>query len=99
MKAKKKDLLAHNSAFGWLAAAIVVILLIPLVAMQFTPDVQWTLFDFAVAGFMLFSLGGLFILAARRFPNNRLLISLGFLLLTVYLWAEMAVGVFTHIGS
>jgi hypothetical protein len=31
----------------------VVLLLIPLIAMQFTNEVNWTLFDFVVAGFIL----------------------------------------------
>ncbi len=33
------------------------LLLIPLIAMQFSEDVVWTLSDFILAGFMLFGTG------------------------------------------
>lgn len=33
------------------------ILLIPLVAMQFTNEVNWTIFDFVVAGILLYASG------------------------------------------
>lgn len=86
-----------------LAVALVTaaILTIPLVAMQFTPEVNWTGSDFAAAGILLALTGLVLTLALRmvRTTKSRLLaiglIGLGFL----YCWAEMAVGIFTKLGS
>src|SRR5690349_2991959 len=79
----------------------VAILMIPLVAMQFTTEVNWTGFDFAAAGILLAFTGLVLTFALRkvRSTKSRLvavgLIGLGFL----YCWAEMAVGIFTNLGS
>ena len=83
------------------AAATAAILMIPLVAMQFTTEVNWTGSDFVAAGILLTLTGLVLTFALRkvRTAQGRLLaiglIGLGFL----YLWAEMAVGIFTNIGS
>jgi LPXTG-motif cell wall-anchored protein len=46
-----------------------VLLLVPLVAMQFTDEVVWTLSDFIVVGVLLTTIGVAFELAARRSGN------------------------------
>lgn len=83
------------------ALVTAAILAIPLVAMQFTAEVNWTGLDFLAAGALL-ALAGLvltFVLRKLRSRQSRLLaiglIGLGFL----YCWAEMAVGIFTNLGS
>ena len=83
------------------ALVTAAILMIPLVAMQFTNEVNWTGSDFVAAGVLL-ALAGLvltFALRTVRSAKSRLvaigLIGLGFL----YCWAEMAVGIFTNLGS
>lgn len=86
-----------------LAVALVTaaILMIPLVAMQFTTEVNWTGLDFAAAGTLLALTGLVLTFALRkvRTTGSRLfalgLIGLGFL----YCWAELAVGIFTNLGS
>lgn len=77
-----------------IALVTAFILLIPLVAMQFTTEVNWTLSDFVVAGVLLFGAGLLFTLLARL-GNNRpyrlavgVAVAAGFLLV----WANLAVG-------
>jgi len=52
---------------GW--SAVMIILLAPLVAMQVTDEVEWTLSDFVVAGVMLGGSGLLLELAARKSGN------------------------------
>jgi hypothetical protein len=47
------------------ACATAALLLVPLVAMQFTEEVNWTLLDFAVAGCLLFGSGIAYVLLAR----------------------------------
>ena len=71
------------------------ILLVPLVAMQFTSEVNWTGGDFIVAAVLLAGTGLLFELARSklRTRKTRLLatavIALGFL----FVWTELAVGI------
>jgi ABC-type cobalt transport system substrate-binding protein len=75
---------------------IAILLLIPLVAMQFTAEVTWTLSDFVIAGFMLLGTGILLeiiIRQVKKHPYRRLLIAL-LLVLFLLAWAELAVGVF-----
>jgi hypothetical protein len=52
----------------WGTAAF--LLLLPLVAMQFTNEVRWDESDFAVFGAMLVAAGGTFELAARMTSNT-----------------------------
>lgn len=99
MSEKKKDIFAQNRIFIWIATATVVILLIPFTAMQFSNEVVWTLSDFIVAGVLLFGAGSLFILTARRIKKYRFAMGVLFLTALLYVWAELAVGIFTNLGS
>jgi hypothetical protein len=77
-------------------AAIAAILIAPLVAMQLTEEVNWTGFDFAVAGGLLIA-GGLGIEAATRlFADPKLRFVIGALLFAAvaFIWADGAVGIF-----
>jgi hypothetical protein len=77
---------------GWLAAGI--LLLTPLVAMQFTEEVRWTPGDFLVFGAMLF-LAGIaleWVFRAGRNMGWRLGAGLAVLVGFGLLWAQGAVG-------
>lgn len=85
----------------WITAAWVTVtaalLLTPLVAMQFTDEVNWTLSDFAFAGGVLVSAGIIYEFAARAGNlayQAAVVVALGASVLT--LWATGAVGI---IGS
>lgn len=100
MRQKVNDLMFQNSVFVWIALATGAILLIPFIAMQFTTDVMWDETDFIVMGSLLFGVASLFVLAARRAPRkHRMLIGGIFIAAFLFLWAELAVGVFTNWGS
>jgi hypothetical protein len=73
-----------------------LILLIPLVAMQFTDEVNWDLFDFAVIGALLLGTGLMYELAARGVSNakHRAVIAVVLTAALLLVWAELAVGVF-----
>ncbi|MGH7026470.1 hypothetical protein [Brevundimonas sp.] len=75
---------------------IAVLLLTPLIAMQFTREVAWDGADFAFAGVLLVGAGILFELAARatRSLAWRLAIGAVLLLAVLIIWADAAVGVF-----
>jgi uncharacterized membrane protein len=83
------------------ALVTAAILMIPLVAMEYTTEVLWTGTDFIAAGMLLVLTGLVLTFALRKFrtTQSRLValgvIGLGFL----YCWAEMAVGIFTNLGS
>ena len=97
---KQPDILSRNIIFLWIAAGSAVLLLIPLVAMQVTTEVNWQFTDFIVMGLLLFGTGSLFVVTARLIPNRyRLWAGLGCLMLFLFIWAELAVGVFTNWGS
>lgn len=75
---------------------VAFMLLIPFVAMQFTTAVNWSLFDFIIAGALLFGTGLLMHFAWRKAKNKqyRYLLITVILLVLCIVWAELAVGVF-----
>jgi hypothetical protein len=76
----------------------VVILLMPLIAMQFTTEVNWTPFDFLVAGALLFGTAAAYELSVRASGNRLYRIAAALALLTglALVWVNLAVGI---IGS
>lgn len=81
-----------------LALATAFLLLIPLVAMQFTEEVVWTLSDFIFAGTLLFGTGLTYILVTRKSVKIAYRIAVGIALFSglFLIWANGAVGI---IGS
>jgi hypothetical protein len=76
------------------AAVTGLLLLIPLIAMQFTDQVVWTASDFIVAGALLFAIGSSYVLATRTAPNivYRAAMGLGLAATLFMIWANLAVG-------
>ena len=74
----------------------IFILMIPLVAMQFTKEVNWTLSDFLIMGILLFATVFTidFVLKKVKTFKSRLILVFGILALLILIWAEMAVGIF-----
>ncbi|MGB0316873.1 MAG: hypothetical protein ACPGCO_06910 [Flavobacteriaceae bacterium] len=76
--------------------SLLLLLLIPLTAMQFSSEVNWSLFDFVIMGFLLLALG-----FSIRFIRNKksilkypLLMIIAVVVLFFIIWAELAVGIF-----
>ncbi|MDZ4209603.1 MAG: hypothetical protein U1C56_00320 [Candidatus Curtissbacteria bacterium] len=72
------------------------ILLVPLVAMQFTHEVNWSLADFVVMGALLFGTGLTieFVTEKLANPTGRMMAIMIILALFFLIWAELAVGIF-----
>ena len=77
------------------------LLLIPLIAMQFTTEVVWTLSDFLIAGLLLSGTGAAFVFALHKMENNSYRLGAGIALIsTLFLvWANLAVGIVGHEGE
>ena len=101
MNAHHSDVFMQNKIFIGLALATGFMLLIPFIAMQISAEVHWQLNDFIIAGLLLFGMGSLFICSARHIKStsSRAIAGVTFLFLTLYIWAELAVGIFTNWGS
>ncbi len=74
------------------------ILAVPLVAMQFTREVNWTGFDFVFAAILIFGSGSVFELLTRHASSIAYKAGIGFAMLAGFLliWVNGAVGI---IGS
>jgi hypothetical protein len=78
-----------------------LLLLVPLVAMQFTDEVNWDVADFAVFGAMLFVAGGTYELAARMTGNNVYRAAIGVALAAAFIlvWLSLGVGIIGRDGD
>ena len=97
---KKADTASQKYGFFSVALASVGLLLIPFISMQFTHEVNWGIADFMIMGFLLFGVGSIFVLISRRTQRKyQVLIAMILAAVFLYIWAELAVGVFTDLGS
>jgi hypothetical protein len=72
-----------------------LILLLPLVAMQFSDEVNWKLSDFVIIGTLLIGSGLTFELVSSKVGTKyRPVIAMIFIVAVLLIWAEMAVGIF-----
>lgn len=83
----------------WFVALVTAsILMVPLVAMQLTDEVNWNLLDFAIMGFLLSGTGITYVLLSRISEKISYRIAIGIALLTglLLIWVNLAVRI---IGS
>jgi hypothetical protein len=105
--ADSPDVLAHKGTLRIdllrVGLATAMILLVPLVAMQFTHQVVWSGSDFAAAALLLAGAGLACLRTARRVarwrPWQRVAAVGALALFFAALWVELAVGVFFGLGS
>jgi len=86
----------ENKRFKGILLTIAVLLCIPLIAMQFTNEVVWTLSDFVIAGILLVGTGLVIEVVVRNVRDKKARIGMiiGTLVVLLLVWAELAVGVF-----
>ena len=73
-----------------------VLLLIPLLVMQFTDEVNWKIGDFIIMGILMFSAGLAYEFISRKMSTTTYRVALAIAIVLVFLliWAELAVGIF-----
>lgn len=88
----------QNKRIIGIALGTAFILMLPLVAMQFTNQVVWTLADFAAAGALLFGTGLTYELVAKKWDNIAYRVAVGVALAAglLLVWMNLAIGL---IGS
>lgn len=81
-------------AYGRTLLGTLLVLLVPLVAMQFSAEVNWTIADFLVAGVLLMGTGLLVQLIAQQSIRLAYKVAASGLAVAVllFVWAELAVG-------
>lgn len=89
-------MITPNKRLIGIIAAVAILLLIPLIGMQFTNEVKWGRFDFIIAGVLLLGAGLMCELVLRLVTRieYRILICAAILLGLFLVWAELAVGLF-----
>ena len=88
--------MTNNKRLFYFLITVLILLLIPLVSMQFTTEVNWSLSDFMVMGVLLLGTVIFLEVVLRTVTKRDIRIALIALILVLFLliWAELAVGVF-----
>ena len=81
---------------GIIGLIIAGLLLIPLIAMQFSNAVHWDVFDFVVMGILLLCVGLAYILVSEKIRHFDYKIAVYILIAIIFflIWAELGVGIF-----
>lgn len=88
--------ITKNKRLTGIVLIVVLLLLLPLTAMQFTDEVKWTLFDFVMAGVLLLRAGLVceFDMRKAKKSGYRIAMIAAILPALVLIWLELAVGIF-----
>ncbi len=89
-------MITQNKRVLIIITSVTVLLLIPLIAMQFSDEVKWSVFDFVVAGVLLLSAAFSieFVLRKINKKETRIVLLIIILLALIMVWLELAVGIF-----
>lgn len=98
MKVIKRLRRSIRRQMWYVAIATASILMVPLVAMQFTGEVNWSPFDFIVMGILLFGSGLTYVLISRISESIAYRTAVGVAVVAglLLIWVNLAVGI---IGS
>ncbi|MCA0151644.1 hypothetical protein [Winogradskyella vincentii] len=83
-----------SKRLGIILGIAIVILIIPLIAMQFTSEVNWDIGDFIIAGILLLGTGILLELILTKSKKHKTLLIVTVIVLLLLIWMEMSVGIF-----
>lgn len=90
------NIVGNNKRAVLIFCSLGLLLLVPLVAMQLSEEVNWNTADFLVAALLLAATGLLLEVILRKVKNTKQRIVLAAILFVflVLVWAELAVGIF-----
>lgn len=88
--------MTKNKRLTGIVLTVALLLLIPLIAMQFTDEVDWSPFDFVIMGILLLGTGLMSEFVMRKVKKNqyRIILVGAILIAFLLIWAELAVGIF-----
>lgn len=94
-------LIKQSKALVRISLGTALLLLVPLIAMQFTNEVNWDLLDFVVAGGLLFGAGLTFELIAKKGGNFAYRAGVGVAVAAslLLIWISLAVGIIGNEGT
>ena len=80
----------------WVVFTPLLMLLLPLIGMFFSNEINWSFFDFIIMGILILSMsfGIKQVLKATKNIKYRILIIALILIVFLLVWAELAVGIF-----
>ena len=89
-------MVAQNKRLFAILLSVPLLLFVPLIAMQFTSEVNWSPFDFLIMGILLLSTGLICELVLRKVKRteHRIIVCAAILAILFIIWAELAVGIF-----
>ena len=89
-------MITQNKRLFGIVISVAILLLIPLIAMQFSDQVNWKLADFVIAGVLLLGTGLIceFVMRKVKKKENRIALIVVIIALLLLIWAELAVGIF-----
>ena len=92
----RTSMITKNKRLIGIVITVAILLSIPLIAMQFTNEVDWSPFDFVVMGILLLGTGLMCELVMRRVKKTgyRIAIVGAVLIAFLLIWVELAVGIF-----
>lgn len=110
MSTYSTDIILHNKVFALIALGTMFILTVPLALMMFRIPlldpgsgyevINWSPGDFLAMAILIFGTGSVFVVIARKVNRkNRIAVAIACILGFLWLWAELAVGIFTNWGS
>lgn len=101
MTENKSAAMLHSGSMIRIALATAGVLLLPLIAMQFTDEVAWDGTDFAVAGILLFGAGLTYVWVAGKGSAVVYRIAVGVAVAAALLlvWMNLAVGLIGNEGN
>tara|TARA_B100000929_G_C15403047_1_gene385237 strand:- start:35 stop:286 length:252 start_codon:yes stop_codon:yes gene_type:complete len=73
-----------------------LLLIIPLIAIQLTDEVEWSLFDFIIMGTLLLITGLMGEIISKKVKKykHRVILYIVVIIIFFLIWAELSVGIF-----
>ncbi|SFZ90996.1 hypothetical protein SAMN05428642_1011324 [Flaviramulus basaltis] len=86
----------QNKRFISILVFATIILLIPLIAMQFSKQVKWSLSDFITAGALLYGTSLFYELILKKVLKKeyRIILTVAIIITLLFIWLELSVGIF-----